>query len=50
MMEADDFHSQNSVSDNFQVRYPRCVDRITSIDKCSQTQLLRCVLLRGVST
>jgi hypothetical protein len=35
---------------NFQARHPRCVDRITSIDKCSQTQLLIFVLLRGVST
>ena len=32
-----------------QVRHPRCVDRITSIDKCSQTQLIIFVLLRGVS-
>jgi len=30
---------------NFQVRHPRCVDRITSIDKYSQTQLLIFVLL-----
>ena len=34
----------------YQVRHPRCVDRITSNDKCSQTQLLIFVLLRGVST
>jgi len=37
-------------SGDFQVRHPRCVERITSIDKCSQTQLLIFVLLRGVST
>jgi hypothetical protein len=35
---------------DFQVRHPRCVDRITSIDKCSQIQLSIFVLLRGVST
>ena len=35
---------------NFQARHPRCVDRSTSVDKCSQTQLLIFVLLRGVST
>jgi len=28
----------NSSFDNFQVRHPSCVDRITNIDKCSQTQ------------
>jgi hypothetical protein len=25
---------------NFQLRHPHCVDRVTIIDKCSQTQLL----------
>ena len=30
--------------------YLKEVDFNTSIDKCSQTQLLMCVLLRGVST
>jgi len=35
---------------SFQASHPHCVDRITSIDKCSQTQLLIFVLLRGVST
>ena len=34
---------------HFQVRHPRCVERIASIDKCSQTQLLIFVLPRGVS-
>ena len=34
---------------SFQVRHSRCVDRITCIDKCSQTQLIIFVLLRGVS-
>jgi hypothetical protein len=35
---------------NFQVIYPLCVDRFTSIDKFSQTQRLIFVLLRGVSS
>ena len=50
IMEADGFCSQNSVSGNFQVGHPRCVDRITRIDKCSHTQQLIFVLLRGVFT
>jgi len=36
--------------DCYQVRHPRCVNRITSRVKCSQTQLLAFMLLRGVST
>jgi len=35
---------------NFQAKHPRSVDRITSIDNCSQTQILIFLLLRGVST
>ena len=38
---------QNYIHD-FHVRHSRCVDRITSIDKCNQTQLLIFVLLRSV--
>ena len=44
----DSVEASSSLS-GFQVRH-RCVDRITSIDKCSQTQLLIFVLLRSVST
>ena len=29
-----------NLTGKFQVRHPRCVDKITSIDNCSQTQLL----------
>ena len=36
--------------DGYQVRQPRCVDRITSRVKCSETQLLAFVWLRVVST
>jgi hypothetical protein len=44
------FYKNEALHCNFQVRHPRFVDIITSIDKCSQKQLLIFVLLRGVST
>jgi hypothetical protein len=35
---------------NFQVRHPRCVDRITGVDKCSHTAINICTVLLYVKS